>query len=224
MKKLYLSLLSIVCVFILCGCGYSRIYDMTHSNIAECRQVMYVGKTNNLSVNLISGTREQNYVVNGYCTDSIAFGVLTFKLLTDINIDTANYVLTIGTTRYDGILERNPYDNTYMCDVKTLINTNDVITAKIIAGEFVESVELNNITADWNVNSDNALKLAVSELTKELKTFIENDEFKAECYIKIVNDDEVNEMYYWYVSFVGRNGKTYAVIIDPISNEILAKK
>ena len=224
MKKLYLSLLSTVCVFILCGCGYSRIYDMAHSNVAECRQVMYVGKTNNLSVNLISGTREQNYVVNGYCTDSISFGVLTFKILTDINIDTANYVLTIGTTRYDGILERNPYDNTYMCDVKTLINTNDVITAKIIAGEFVESVELNNITADWNVNSDNALKLAVSELTKELKTFIENDEFKAECYIKIVNDDEVNEMYYWYVSFVGRNGKTYAVIIDPISNEILAKK
>lgn len=206
------------------GCGYSRIYDMAHNNIAECRQVMYVGKTNNLSVDLISGTREQNYVVNGYCTDSIAFGVVTFKILTDINIDTANYVLTIGTTRYDGILERNPYDNTYMCDVKALINTNDVITAKIIAGEFVESVELNNITADWNVNSDNALKLAVSELTKELKTFIENDEFKAESYIKIVNDDEVDETYYWYVSFVGRNGKTYAVIIDPISNEILAKK
>ncbi len=224
MKKICVLIISVFCLILMCGCGYNNIVQLASENVAECREVMYVGSNQHIKVNMISGMRERNYVVNGYCTEGIEFGVITFTILDDIEIDNANYVLTVGTTRYDGLLERNPYDLTYMCDIKKNINTSEVVTAKIIAGEFVECVELVNITNNWNVNSDNALKIAVSQLSKQLKPFVDNGEFKGECYIKIVSDDEINDVYYWYVSFVGRDNTKLAVIIDPISNEVLSSK
>lgn len=211
----------------LCACGGStKLYDYAKNNLAEVRQNLYVGESENLQVSLISGKREKDYVVNGFCTEPTEFGVLTFMFKTDVALpETVNYVLTVGTTRYDGVLEQNPYDGSFVCDVKKIIESSEVISAKIIAGEFVESVEVKSVTSNWNVNADNALKLACSELKQELNTFIENDEFYAECYIKIINDPDVDkDNYFWYVNFVGRNNKTYAVVINPISNEIMAKK
>lgn len=227
MKKICVSILIVVCsVICFSACTNSKIYDMAVNNIAEARYNLYAGETENLKATLMSGVREKDYVINGYATTNVNFGVLTFKFKTEITLpETVNYVLTVGTTRYDGILEKNPYDGSFVCDVKTIIDTQEVVTAKIIAGEFVESVEVKSVTEKWNVNYLNALKLACSELKKELTTFVENDEFYGECYIKIINDDELEENHYlWYVNFVSRNGKNYAVVIDPISNEIMAKK
>ena len=209
------------------GCAnVNKFYNFANKNIAEVRKNMYVGETDNLKVSLISGLREKDYVINGFATELVEFGVLTFMFKTDVALpETVNYVLTIGTTRHDGVLEQNPYDGSFVCDVKKVVDSNDVITAKIIAGEFVESVEVVSVLSGWNVDDVNALKLACSELKSELNDFVENDEFYAECYIKIINDPDVDKNnYFWYVNFVGRNGKNYAVVINPVSNEIMAKK
>lgn len=227
MKKISGVLLLIICsVFVFTACASKKAYVLAKENIAEARHNMYLGEGENVRVTLMSGLREKDYVINGYCTDNIEFGVLTFELKTDITLpEVVNFVLNVGTLRNEGVLERNPYDGTLVCDVKKIIDSDEVITAKIIAGELVEGVELKSVTKNWNVSYLNALNLACSELNKELKGFIENGNFLGECYIKIVSDREVDENYfYWFVNFVSRNGKSYAVVIDPISNEVLAKK
>ena len=50
-----------------------------------------------------------NYKINGYCTEPIEFGVLTFKLrnIDDFDVNIAQYVIFIGTSRFDGVLEKN---------------------------------------------------------------------------------------------------------------------
>jgi len=223
MKKF--SLLLLVSLLVFCGCANLKIYDKVINNLAEVRYNLYSGKTENINVTLMSGKREKNYVVNGYCTDSVDFGVITFKVKSDITMTKEiNFVLTVGTTRYDGILEQNPFDGSYVYDLRNIIDSEEVITAKIIAGEFVESVELTSVTNNFNVNWDNALKIACKELNDSLQTFIENDEFKGECYVKLICDEDILGTYYWYVNFVSRFGKSYSVIIDPITNEIMAKK
>lgn len=210
----------------LTGCNSLKVYDYAKNNIAEYRQNLYVGENENISVSLTSGCREKDYVVNGFCTEPIEFAVLTFNLKQDVSVpETVNYVLTVGTARYDGLLEKNPYNGSYVCDIKKIIESQEVITAKIIAGDFVDYVELKTVTEKWNVNYDNALRLACVELKNELSEFIENNEFYAECYIKIINDETISENnYFWYVNFVSKTGKTFAVVIDPVSNEIMAKK
>lgn len=223
MKKI--SLILLCGVLLLCGCTNLKIYDKAINNLAEVRYNLYSGKTDDISVTLMSGKREKDYVINGYCTDSVDFGVITFKVKSDIIMpDEVNFVLTVGTTRHDGVLEKNPFDGSYVYDLKTIIDSEEVITAKIIAGEFVDSVELTSVTNNFNVNWDNALKIACKELNDSLNSFIENDEFKGECYIKLICDEDIMGTYYWYVNFVSRNGKSYSVIIDPISNEIMGKK
>ena len=222
MKKFIILFLSCALLF---GCSNSKTYDMAKNNLAEVRYNLYSGKTDNISVTLMSGKREKDYVINGFCSEAIPFGVLTFKINESILLKgDVNFVLTVGTFRYDGVLEKNPFDGSYVYDLKNIIDSSEVITAKIIAGEFVDEVELKSVTDSFNVNYDNALRIACKELNDNLKSFIENDEFKGECYVKLICDDDVTGLYYWYVNFVSRNGKNYCVIIDPISNEIMAKK
>lgn len=225
MKKFSFILLCFLSV-VFVGCNNLKVYDYVKNNIAEYRQNLYVGENEKIAVSLTSGCREKDYVVNGLCTNPIEFAVLTFNLKQKQTMpETVNYVLTVGTSRYDGLLEKNPYNGSYVCDIKKIIESSDVITAKIIAGDFVEYVELKSVTDNWNVNYDNALRLACVELKNELLTLIENNEFYGECYIKIINDEVVSENhYFWYVNFVSRSGKTFAVVIDPISNEIMTKK
>lgn len=225
MKK-FLYVLLMLPMFLFAGCSNNNLFNLAKNNIAEARYNLYVGETENLKVMLTSGIRESDYVINGYCSDPCDFGVLTFNFKTQITLpETVNYVLTVGTVRFDGVLEQNPYDGSYVCDVKTIVNSSDVVSAKIIAGEFVESVELTCVNQNWNVDYIKALNLACDELNQKISTFIENDQFLGECYIKILNDDELGaNCYYWYVNFVSRKGENYACIIDPISNEIMAKK
>ena len=227
MKKfVFLFSVCLITIMLFPGCTNLKVYELAKNNIAEQRENLFVGENENIKATLISGKREKEYVINGYCTEPCEFGVLTFTIKNEQNLsDNVNYVLTIGTTRFDGILEKNPYDGTYVCDIKKTVLNEEMISAKIIAGEFVESVELKSVILNWNVNHDDALKLACKELNKELETFIENDVFNGECYIKILNDSDIGDTsYFWYVNFVSRNGKNYAVIINPISNEIMAKK
>lgn len=225
--KLKRALIILCLSLLMCisGCNTNRIYNMAIRNIAEVRVDLWENKTDNMSTTFISGYREEDYVVNGYCTDMIEFGVLTFDVNPSIVLpDVVNYVLTIDSTRYDGVLEHNPYNDTYVCDITKCVNASSVVVAKIIAGDFVETVELHPQTTNWVLDYKEALKVACGELEEYLEKFVENEQFCGECYIKILNDDEVNSTYYWYINFVSRDGKNYAVVIDPNSSEIMAKK
>ena len=106
----------------LTGCNSLKVYDYAKNNIAEYRQNLYVGENENIFVSLTSGCREKDYVVNGFCTEPIEFAVLTFNLKQDVSVpETVNYVLTVGTARYDGLLEKNPYKGSYVCDIKKIV-------------------------------------------------------------------------------------------------------
>ncbi len=224
-KKVIISILCVICLICLFGCHNQKLYDMALNCIAEVRELMFCGSNNNIKATLISGFREEDYVVNGYCTDPMEFGVLTFEVLADVSfLENVNYVLTIGSVRFDGKLEHNPYNDTYVCDIQKKITPGQNIFAKIIAGDFVENVELFSVTNNWVLDYNDALKTACIELDDELKEFVKDEQFCGECYIKILNDDELNNSYYWFVNFVSRFGKNYAVVVDPITAEILAKK
>ena len=224
-KKVVISILCVICLICLFGCHNQKLFDMALNNVAEVRELMFCGSNKNIKATLISGFREEDYVVNGYCADPMEFGVLTFEVLADVSfLENVNYVLTIGSVRFDGKLEHNPYNDTYVCDIQKRITPGQNIFAKIIAGDFVENVELFTVTNNWVLDYKAALKTACIELDDELNEFVKDEQFCGECYIKILNDDELDGTYYWFVNFVSRFGKNYAVVVDPITAEILAKK
>ena len=118
MKFFLLMLFSLV----FCLSCNNKYENLLKANTAEIRQFYMEGKTEDYDVNLICGMREKDYKINGYCTEPIEFGVLTFKMknIEDYDINIAQYVIFIGTSRFDGVLEKNPFDSTLVADLKRI--------------------------------------------------------------------------------------------------------
>ncbi len=228
--KYFLFLSLIACFVVASGLAFTGCTDkyvsLTQESLAEVRQTLFVGETDNLSVTFMSGYREKDYIINGYNTELIPFGVLTVTLLNN-NItqsDGATYALTIGTNRYEGVFEINPFDSTYVGDIKQLVTDTQDLTLRFVLGSLNEEINLHNISSTWKVNHTEALKIACKELKPQLKKLTQGT-FLGETYIKIICDNKIQENgCYWLVNFVGRKGETHSVLINPITAEILAKK
>lgn len=230
-KKKYILVLSFfACIVVFCGLALAgcnnKYYALTKENVAEERHNLFVGESDNILATFMSGYREEDYVINGYNTSLIPFGVITVEIKSD-NItlsDTASYSLLIGTNRYDGTMEQNPFDGTYVADTKQIIDTSVDLTLKFTLGSFSEELTLTNLSDTWQINHDEALKIACDELKPNLKNMTDST-FLGETYIKIIYDNKIQEnAYFWYVNFVGRKGETHSIIIDPNTGEVLAKK
>lgn len=226
MKKfvcVFLVLL-ITCV-IMISCTDTNLISIQNS-ISEERKNVFVGETDNFLVNFMTGRREQEYVINGYKTNLIDFGVVTFTIKNmTIKDEDLSVIVNINGTEYEEILEENPFDGTLVCDIKTTAENYQNIIVTLISKDFKEECKLKNLNTEWKIKGKDALKVAYKNYKRKLKKFIKNGEFEGETYIKILNNTSVSsEDYLWYVNFVCRNGKNYACIIDTNSNKILAKR
>lgn len=223
MKKIIAVLIILISSFGLTACN--KYYKITRSSIAEIRYNIFAGSSDNFDITFMSGQREKDYVINGYNTDLIDFGIVTITVKNhDLDLN-ENFALTIDTLRYENTLEKNPFDGTYVSDIGITVSNNvNSISIKVFHGESSEEIKLNNLSQDWEIDCYDALKLSCNALSQELKPLTTNG-FLGEVYIKIIKDTIVNDgSYYWYVNFVSRDGVNHNIIINPLTSEILAKK
>jgi len=220
--KFFLILIASLVIFSSCTNKYENLLK---SNTAEVREFLMEGNGKDIKVSLICGKREKDYKINGYASELIEFGVLTFELenIDEYDENLANFVLLVGTTRYDGSLEKNPFDDTLVADIKKIINHNENVVAKIIIGDYSQEIKLKCVNNDFKVTSDDVYKIVASTYKKQLELINSNNVFNGEIYIKILNDaDMYKGDYYWYVTLVTRKGGKVSLIISPYTAEILA--
>lgn len=220
--KIFLLLFFSIITFAACTNKYENLLK---SNTAEVREFLMEGESDGVSATLICGMREQEYKINGYATNLIEFGVLTFDLNNSDEFDEnlANFVLFVDTSRYDGTLEKNPFNDTLVADIKKVINKSSIVTAKIMIGDFVREIKLKLIGSDWEVDIDDVYKIVASKFKEQLNYLNSSNVFGGEVYIKILNDADIYKGdYYWYVSIFSRKGGMLSMIISPYSREILA--
>lgn len=222
-----------VCVFLVLFIACVVMISCTDTNyiaiqnsLSEERKNIFIGETEDFSVNFMSGKREKDYVINGYNTELIDFGVITFLLKNDILKEyNLNCIVEIDGTKYEVSLEENPFDGSFVADIKTSVENYQRIIVKLKANNYEKECELTNLNSEWKINNKKALEIAYKNFKRKLKKQIINGEFEGEVYIKILNNTSVStDDYLWYVNFVCRNGKNYACIIDTNNNKILAKR
>ncbi|MDY5676867.1 MAG: hypothetical protein SPK63_03660 [Eubacteriales bacterium] len=221
MKLFFLIFLACLTFY---GCS-SNTEKTLRKNTAELREYLYEGSVDGVSASLIFGKREKNYIVNGYATELIEFGVVTFDVPEDIEVDEtiAKYVVTIGTARYSGDLQKNPFESTLVADIKKSISGVQNVTAKIVAGEFVKEIKLDCVNENWKIKSADVYSLVAKAFKNDFAKMINNNSFAGEVYIKILNDPDENiSDYYWYVCVIGRTGGRLSLIVSPKTGEILA--
>lgn len=224
MKRIFFVAILVGC-FVLCGCQDKR-YLQFEQNISEIRNQLFSYSDEEMCVKFISGQREKNYVVDGKHTDLIDFGILSFDFkLQSFSVQTkAKYILILGTRRMDGDLIYNPFDETFVVDIKEQVSPDTKMIAKIVIDDFQKEVTLECVTKDWQISALDALKNVVKEKKKDFDALLTNGEVAAEVYIKMTQDVESSEgRYYWYVSIVPVNGDRLAYLVDYLTGEIVAR-
>lgn len=222
-KKMLVIILCLSSLFLI-GCKY-KITTIMQEKLSEVRYNLFETRNEEINIKFTSGFREDPYILNGKSENKVEFGVITVKFLTNTSNKTnkPSFIITLNEMDYDGVFELNPFDQTYVADISTFVLDDEKISILVTWQDFSFSGELKNISSSFNCNHSKALNIFIKEFKKYINALIkENKDF--EVYVKIINDPSLELNYnYFYVCLITTTGESYSLIIDPFSQEVLAK-
>ena len=191
--------------------------------ISEVRQVCYYGKSDNYSVNVFSGRRESPYAADGVSRDKVDFAILQLTPKVAGRVE-YGYTVNVNGQEYTGKFQENPFGGSFSADLKIVLPETVSMKVVIQNGEHKEEVEVFNVLNESSVDWKGALQLARTEFADVFEKQYQDGTLHAEIYIKLLND-RINpaSKYYWYVAVVTQDSYS-ALVIDPESGEIIAKK
>ncbi|MDD3862399.1 MAG: hypothetical protein PHV79_00885 [Clostridia bacterium] len=223
MKRIKIFVLALLLIGTSCvaGCGYN-IKDEMINNLSDIRYNLFEAKTLDLRVTLMCGLREEPYDYNGVSNAKVEFGVISVHFSNLAERETYDFNLKVNDKEFSGELEKNPYNHNFMADIESLVNDDAQIYLSI------ESIEnelmLVCINKNWQIQYQDALEIATVQLEEEAKKFFQKRKFAAECYLKILYDENSDlDTYLWYFGIEGQDKKRISLVIDVHSGDILAK-
>ena len=227
MKKKICLLALLLCLVPLTACGKNYNINLA-DRVIEKRENLFVAYDDLYSATLSTGTREQDYNLDGVVTEAVPFGILTLTR-TDLHPlanDTYSYIVTINDQKYSGFLTKSNTDNSYSADIEANTLGDEAVNVKISFTGYTFDQDLTNISKDFQVDSNAALKVAEKELKADLKNVLANKNVSIEVVMKVLKDHSNQDLknYYWYVGVVATTGETFGILIDANNGNIIAKK
>ncbi len=187
---------------------------------------MFLAEGKDFVVSFTSGKREQLYKYDGIKTSLVDFGVLSVRYTNKLNADNMpHYTLFIDTMQYEGVLEFNPIDSTYVADIEKTVSDNADLYVRIYGGGIDDQMKMPCISQHWAVSYKQAFDIATDTFAEKLKTQISKNKLLGEFFIKIVGQGVGEDMTIcWYISYLGRDKTTLTCIIDTATAKVLATK
>jgi hypothetical protein len=202
--------------------------ELAQKNISEVRYNLFRGSSEALSATLMTGEREEDYILNGIAEDLMDFGIITviFKQPTSELMGSPTYKLTVGDIFYEGELEKSPFDASYVADIEQRVDDDAQVYLLVEWDTLYETIKLDAISPDWELNWEKALEVAMDNIADtNFEELIDGTKLKAEVHIKIISDPQgVTNQYYWYISIYGQGGSVIEIVIDPNTSEIISKR
>jgi len=206
---------------LLVGCGGKKLNEIAKNSISELHLNYFSGKTQNYSLAMWSGLREEPYSLDGVKGELVQFCVLSIVPANSSNAQAVEYTAEINGKTYSGEFERSPFDHSYASDLKIALNDTDEIFVYLILNGETEIAKLSCISSQFEIASTQALDIAVKHFSEDaeiLRKF--GDGVEGQC--KIISTDLNLGIYFWYVSFFNAKGERVAVVIDTKTGEIVA--
>lgn len=220
MKRALIIVFALALCLGLTGCG--GLIDKYNPKLSEIRSNVLVSPEDSpYKITAISGRREDPFMIDGISGKKQDFTVITLKPESDGPIIDYKYRISLNDTEYEGVMIKHPFDITYSADIP--VKTDQVSLKLFITVNNNESeVDLKTIRQHDFISPEKALEIAEKKLKKSIKQF-KSQGADYEVYLRLINNP-ISEAggYYWYAAFVGSNDQTYAVLIDPVSTEIVA--
>lgn len=218
----FIFFVGIVCMSII-GCDL-KLSNTVWNNVAEIAEFVVCGEVDNISVSLMCGRREVSYSLDGVANQLIPYGIITVFVPEDMVVENINYTIFVGVDKFEGVMEKNPYDNSWAADIKTMVNKNENISIDLYCNGAKYSTKLKLIDDNWIISTNEIIdKILIADYKEQVKSFIKDGKFAAEVFVKLINDrDNGNSQYYCFVSIQGRDDNTISILVSPQTAEVLA--
>lgn len=215
MKKVYLVLCLIGCL-LFTGCSNS-VESQVKNNISEVVEVYYYGECENFKGSLSIGRREDSYNYDGVSKGKVNFSVLT--LFTGSS-DEFIFAEVIVDGKSDKVfLERDLISGAH------LVELNKVGKGSKVEVKYLEDkIELVCKSDDFGMSYDDAIRIGSETFRSELNSLIFNNNLKAECYVRVLEDVSNNFIKnYWHFYVYTVEGISYSCVIDVDTGKIIIK-
>lgn len=222
MKKYFLILFFIVMIGI-SACGKDSVIVAIEGSLAEKRIALVDSTTTGAYASIMTGYREEEYVINGIATELIEFCVVTFMIdgFEAYDYTKAQCVINIGIERYERDLELNPYDNSLVTDLGKIYNIDENVMARLLVNGKTYKFYFKPVSREWCVDSDSAIRIYADYFREDLQSFITSAKLQGEVYVKILSDRKLGA-YYWHISFVSTSGDRLSAVIDVETGELVS--
>lgn len=228
MKKILFILSIILCGVAFVGCGGNKKAETNFNNhLIEIRNNLFAGEDETFYATVCTGTREQDYALDGVVNELVPFGIVTLARLDNemLKLDEYPFTLVVNGENVTGCLEKSPYDNTYSADIEQVISDDAELVLQLSIDGKNFNQALTNISSGFAVDKDSAITIACEQLKESIKDLSKEKNNASEAFIKILKDySGESNRYYWYVGIISPEGKTSGVLIDTNSGEIISKK
>jgi hypothetical protein len=212
------ALILFAIVFGLSGCKSAmERYDPV---VSELRDNIYLAESDRFSVSVITGKREDPFLMDGHAGGTRAFTLIT--IVPKSGAGPFTYKATVNGKEYTGDLLPHPFAPSFSADIEVL-STDSAIPVTVSGGGTEETLTAVSVKNDRMITADKAIEIAEKRLKTRVDGFKSNGTYRCEVYVRLLQNPIDNSGgYHWYVAFIGENHTIYAVLIDPESMEIVA--
>ncbi len=194
------------------------------SSISESTYGLASAMDSTFKVDYKWGKREEPYASDGITMPKTEYGVITVtSLVGKLENHTASYKINIDNKNYEGDFLVNPYDKTFVIDLKFIPNQTNEFLISVISNKKTYSYTLINELSEKDVDCNEAVQIAEHTLENVLKEKLDKEE-TYEVYVRLINSQNKDFKPCWYVSVYTTKNKLFAVAIDPKSKIVLARK
>ena len=220
MKKILLTFVSSVLIFmILYVCFYGSFGKSIKYNVTSQIEYDFFNlNTDRYFAECYFGEREEYFEYDGNSTQKVEYGIFRVVMLA-LSDYTQNLKANIKINNEEKvyILEKNPFDNSFMCDICRICTQNDCIEIMIENIDY-NFKSLNCISLNWKIDYKSALNLSF----KYLKDFALKNNNNFEGYLTIVyNKNLTDTLYFWCYRIVTKNNQVKLVVFDTNFGDII---
>ncbi len=211
MKKYALIIILCVIVSSLTGCS---ALEKDESRISELRDGVFFAVGEDIEVSLITGVREEPFTPDGQSGEKREFSLLTILPKKANASILYSFELIYGDRVYGGEMNKHPLKNSFSYEIDERIT--EACSVTIIAPNYAQTFSLKSVIDEEFITADEAYRIAKKELRSP----------NGEIFVRLLQNPLTpsGEGYYWYIAFVESNYRIKAVLIEPISKEIVAKR
>lgn len=227
MKKKFITITLFIIVVLVIGVAVYFAYfkvdakALAEKNISEMDKVCFTANNGMTQIKLISGTREDPYLLNGKSEKLKDFALIVFRTDED-GVESPTFTATINDKTFNGILEQNPYDNTFVVDLEQNVQNDANVNIKVTINNDTYNYDLVNTSKEWSVSSEQVKDIAVNYFMPQLQEHASYKGLDAEMFVRIISDNTGNfDKFFYHVTLNLPDGKMQSIIIDINSGEII---